>query len=119
MRRVSRRWSRGVVSGLVLAMVLAMSGTALAEPKTGCPVGKGWAEPTVEAAAAVVWPELVDQSPWDNQEDFQETAVRPYDRNGDGLICLKTQPGEDLNPNSNWFGVSFFIPRDNTSNANN
>lgn len=119
MRRALRRLSRGAVSGLVLASVLALSGTAFAAPKTGCPVGEGWAEVSVEVAAAEIWPELVDQSPWDGQADFQESAVRPFDRNGDGSICLKTQWGEDLNPNSNWYGVYQFLPRDNTSNANN
>ena len=119
MRRFSRRFSHGVVCLLVLACVLAVSGTALAAPKAGCPVGEGWAEPTVEVAAEAIWDELVDQSPWVDLNDFQEPAVRPYDRNGDGSICLKTQWGDDRNPNSNWFGVFQFLPRDNTSNANN
>ena len=119
MRRFSRRFSHGVVCLLVLACVLAVSGTALAAPKAGCPVGEGWAEPTVEVAAEAIWDELVDQSPWVDLNDFQESAIRPYDRNGDGSICLKTQWGDDRNPNSNWFGVFQFLPRDNTSNANN
>lgn len=117
MRRVLRRLSRAAVSGLVLAGVLALSGTAFAEPKTGCPVGEGWAELSVEVAAEEIWPELLDQSPWVDQVDFQESAVRPYDRNDEGLICMKTMWGEDLNPNSNWYGVHQFLLKDNTSNA--
>ncbi len=107
------------MSGLVLASVLVVSGTALAAPKTGCPVGQGWAETTVETAAETIWDELLDPSPWGGLNDFQESAIRPYDRNGDGAICLKTQWGDDLNPNSNWYGVYQFLPRDNTSNASN
>ena len=119
MSRVSRRWTQGLVSGLVVAGFLAVPGPALAEPKTGCPLGSGWNEFTVEMAAEVVWEGLIDQSPWADLIDFQESAIRPYDRNGDGSMCLKIQWGDELNPNSPWFGVNQFLPRDNTSNASN
>jgi len=88
-------------------------------PKTGCPVGTGWNEMTVEGVAARVWPALIDQSPWVDEADFRESLVRPYDRNTDDSICLKIMWGGDLNPNANWYGVEQFLPRDNTASASN
>ena len=113
MRRTS-----SALFALVLSGVFMVAGPASADPKLGCPDGT-WEELTVEAVAATVWPELVDQSPWTDQQDFQESAVRPFDRNGDGSMCLKTTSGDDRNPNSNWYGVSLFLPRDNNANASN
>ncbi len=108
-----------LIGGVLVALALAVSLTvsASAAPKTGCPVGTGWDEKTVEEVAAIVWPALLDQSPWANEADFRESAVRPYDRNTDGSMCLKTMWGEELNPNANWFGVQLFHPRDNTASA--
>lgn len=105
---------------IVLAILLVMvsAAPALAAEKRGCPVADGWEQLTVEEAAERVWPELLDQSPWLDQEDFQESAVRPHDRNGDGSICLRTI-WDDLNPNSMWHGVLMFLPRDNSANASN
>ena len=122
------RRSSVALFALVFSGMTMMAGPALAEPKTGCPVGTGWEELTVEAVAEAVWPQLLDQSPWTDQQDFQESAARPYDRNGDGSMCLKTMWGEQLNPNSHWYGVGIdilgnptqqFLPRDNTANASN
>ena len=110
-----RRLSSGLLFAMVLTGMLMVAGPASAEPKVGCPDGT-WEEQTVEVVAATVWPELVDQSPWADQQDFQESAVRPYDGNGDGSICMKTI-WEDLNPKSHWSGVLSFIPRDNNANG--
>jgi hypothetical protein len=104
---------------VALSCMVVLATGASGAPKTGCPVGTGWNEMTVEDAAARVWPALLDQSPWEDELDFQESAVRPYDRNEDGSICLKIMWGEALNPNANWFGVEQFLPRDNTANASN
>ena len=104
---------------LALTGILMLAGPASADPKKGCPVGTGWEELTVEAVAAVVWPELLDQSPFADQEEFLELAVRPYDRNGDGSICLKITSGDEFNPKSHWAGTWFFVPRDNNSNGSN
>jgi hypothetical protein len=113
------RRSSVAVFALMLTGMLMVAGPASADPKSGCPVGTGWEELTVETVAATVWPELLDQSPWTDQQDFQESAVRPYDRNEDGSLCMKTMWGEDLNPNSPWQGVLQFLPRDNSANASN
>lgn len=56
--------------------------------------------------------------------DFQDTAVRPYDRrpydrNGDGSICLKTLWGDSLNPQARWYGIELYLPAENTANATN
>jgi hypothetical protein len=129
--RRSGAWvGRRLASATTIALIalIATAGGASADPKTGCPVGSGWNEMTVEDVAARVWPALLDQSPWANEADFRESAVRPYDRNGDGSICLKILWGEQLNPNSHWYLVGVdvlgapteqFLPRDNTSNASN
>ena len=87
---------------------------ASAAPKIGCPDGL-WEQLTVEADAAIIWPELLDQTPWTDQQDFQESVIRPFDRNGDGSVCLKTK--DDYMPNSHWFGTSLFITRDNNAGA--
>ncbi len=68
------------------------------------------------AAAATIWEGLVDQSPWGSVGEFAEAAIQPYDRNGDGSICLRTI-WEDRNRKSNWYGALLFIPRDNNANA--
>jgi len=116
------------IFALALTGMLLLAGPASAEPKSGCPVGTGWEELTVESAAATVWPELLDQAPWANQQVFQEEIVRPYDRNGDGSICMKTMWGEHLNPNSHWYLVGIeilgtptqqFLASDNSANASN
>jgi len=69
--------------------------------------------------AATVWPLLLDQSPWTDQNDFQESVVRAYDRNGDGSVCLKTTSGDEYNPKSHWAGTWLFLTRDNNSNGSN
>jgi hypothetical protein len=57
----------------------------------------------VEDVAESVWPTLLDPSPWGDEADVKDSAVRPVDRNGDGVICLKimwrrTQPELPLVP---------------------
>jgi hypothetical protein len=120
MRRISTALACAAIGSALLA------GTAIAAPKEGCPAGQGWDEWTVEAAAARIWPALLDQSAFPGGLDEFEGVVRGYDRNGDGAVCIKTMWGEDLNPNSNWyrFGVEMlgspveqFLPRDNNSGA--
>ena len=113
-RRRDMQRLRGMMFALVLTGLVIVAGPVSAAPKTGCPAGT-WEELTVEAAAAIVWPILSDQTPWVDQQDFQESAVRPYDRNGEGSICLKVI--DDYAPNSHWFGTSLVLPRDNNANA--
>lgn len=111
-----------------LATVLSTTASASADPKTGCPVGTGWNEMTVEEVAARTWPALLDTSPWANEAEYRESFVRPIDRNGDGSICLKIMWGERLNPNSHWYRVGVeligtpteqFLGHDNNANASN
>jgi hypothetical protein len=107
-----------VVIALALGCLLLLAGPALAK-QSGCPVGSGWDEVAVAHVAATVWPALVDQSPWPGGEsEFLATAIAPFDRNGDTLLCMKTM-WDDLNPNAKWFGVNQYLVRDNTANANN
>lgn len=62
---------------IALIAVLGPAAGGSADPKTGCPVGTGWNEMTVEDVAARVWPALVDQSPWEDEADFRESASVP------------------------------------------
>jgi len=104
-----------------LTGILMVAGPASADQKTGCPASpiEVWEELTVETVATTVWPLLLDQSPWTDQNAFQESGVRPYDRNGDGLVCMKTTSGDEYNPKSHWAGTWLFITRDNNSNGSN
>jgi hypothetical protein len=106
---------------LVLTSILLMAGPASAEQKSGCPASpvEVWEELTVETVAATIWPLLLDQSPWTDQNDFQESFVRALDRNGDGSLCMKTTSGDEYNPKSHWAGTWFFVYRDNNSNGSN
>ena len=114
----------------VMTVALAAAGAAGAAPKVGCPVGEGWEEMTVADVASEVFPNLLPGVyPWQSQGEFAEFVDAVYDRNDDGSICLKTQWGDDLNPNSKWYllgidlgfgtGVTQYHPRDNTANASN
>jgi hypothetical protein len=96
-----------LVTGLAvafLAVVVGASG-ASAAPKTGCQAAEKVSMLSVEDAAATIWAGLLDRTPWVDEEDFLEQAVRPEDRNGDGDVCLGVQGGEDLNPNAHWYRV--------------
>ena len=56
---------------------------------------------TVEAAAAQIWRTLLDASVYpEGITDLESDISARTDRNGDGLVCLKTQGRTDLNPNS-------------------
>lgn len=90
-----------LVVGLAVACgaVMATVGSVSPAPKTGCQAA-AVSKLSVETAAATIWAGLLDRSPWVDEADFRETAVRPEDRNGDGNVCLSIPGGEDLNPNS-------------------
>ena len=106
---------------LALTGILMVAGPASADPKSGCPASpvEVWEELTVETVAATIWPKLLDQSPWTDQNDFQESFVRALDRNEDGWLCMKTTSGDEYNPKSHWAGTWFFLHRDNNSNGSN
>lgn len=113
---------------IALAALTSITASASAAPKTGCPVGTGWNEMTVEEAAARTWPALLDPSPFADEAEYRESFVRPIDGDGDGSICLKIMWGDKLNPNSHWYRVGIeligtpteqFIGHDNNANASN
>jgi hypothetical protein len=80
----------------------------------------------VDDAAQRVWDAMLDESAFPGGlAEFTE-VVGTYDRNGDGVICLKVMWGEDLNPNSHWYAVGLeaigspteqFLPRDNNAGS--
>lgn len=94
-----------LVGGLAIACgaVMVSAGGASAAPKTGCPARATTSQMSVEDAAARMWPGILNKTPWIDEDDFRETSIRPYDRNGDGDICLSITQGEELNPNAHWY----------------
>src|SRR5262245_44739438 len=110
MRRVA------LLPGLTAALLVVASQVSAAPTNTNCPNGTEWARTSVDTAAATIWPFLVDQSPWPGgEEEFQQSAVAPHDKNGDSLVCLKRN--QQSNPNGNWYEAPLFLLRDNSSNA--
>jgi hypothetical protein len=114
--RKGKAMRRYLVLAALTAAMLVVAQPATADPSnSSCPNGTDWELTTVEDAAATIWPLLVNKDPWDSQYDYQESAIRPEDTNGDGDVCLKTVA--QSNPNANWYGVPLFIARDNNANA--
>jgi hypothetical protein len=100
----------------VMAALLVASSQASADPlKVNCPNGTDWESTTVSDAAASIWPFIFDNTPWEDEADFRDSAVAPIDKNQDGLVCLKTNA--QSNPNAKWANFPFFLLRDNSANA--
>ena len=88
-------------SAMLLAAAVAMP--AAAAQKTGCGgPGSGWTSISVDAAAAAMWPTLLDPSIFGSEAGLAE-AIAGEDANGDDTVCLKQIWGDHLNPNSNWY----------------
>lgn len=105
-----------IVVALVFGTLMTLASPAMASPKSGCPVGTGWEQASVHEIAETIFDGLVDD-PGVDLEFFRDNVIAPFDRNGDQQLCLKTMWGDALNPNSNWYGISQFLVRDNSSNA--
>ena len=112
----------------VLAAVLLIPGVGSGAQKSGCSNdSSGWSEASVADAADRIWPALLDTSPWGGDSaTFEAEVVGAYDANLDGQVCIKAMWGEDLNPNSHWYGVGValigspteqFLLHDNTKGA--
>ena len=56
---------------VAVAAVLAVASRVGDPLKVNCPNGTDWAGMTVNDAAALIWPKLVDQSPWTGQNDSE------------------------------------------------
>ena len=111
---------------IVLAAAVSVTAGASAAPKDGCPAAEDYDAYTVEAAAAAILPNLIPPSPFQTVAELADYLKATFDKNDDGMICLKIHKGDDLNPNSKWYIVGvdllgsptlFFNPRDNTANA--
>jgi len=101
--------------GLTATVLVVASQVSAAPANTNCPNGTEWVRTSVDNAAATIWPFLVDQSPWEDQNDFRDTAVAAQDKNGDTLVCMKKN--QQSNPNGNWYDAPLFLLRDNSANA--
>ena len=100
-----------LVAGLAIACgaVMVSAGPRVGSAEAGCPARDSFSQMSVGEAAARMWPGILDKSPWTGEDDFRETSIRPFDRNGDGDICLSITQGEALNPNAHWYRVGVEI----------
>jgi len=114
-RRPSRFLATTALAGL---MGLAAAAPVAAAPYAGCAAGpSGWAELDATDTAILIWPSVVDTSPWPGGLPDFIVTIEGLDLNGDGDLCLKRIGSEGWNPNSNWYGVVFNYVLDNTANA--
>jgi hypothetical protein len=115
---------RKVSAALVAATLMSVPGAGLVlGAHNGCAAPQsGWSERTVEAAAARIYPGLLDSTPWPTLGDFV-LQIATEDTNNDGDVCLLVMWGADLNPKSHWYKVGLellgspveqFFVRDNT-----
>ncbi|HEX5589158.1 MAG TPA: hypothetical protein VFX65_02565 [Candidatus Limnocylindrales bacterium] len=105
-----------VASMLVAALGLATVAPVAAARHAGCAAAEsGWAEYAAAEAATLIWPSVVDQSPWGGDLNAFIATIEGLDLNGDGDLCLKRIAG--FHENSPWHGVIFNYLVDNTANA--
>lgn len=119
----------GLITATVVVLLGMTSTSAVAAPKTGCPAERsGATEVSVETAGATIWAGLLDQSPWPGGESEFTELISGFDGNGDGVVCLTTRWGDQLNPNSHWYKVGvaltgsaaqLFTVHDNNANGSN
>lgn len=100
-----RRITAALVCTALATALLATS--ASADQKTGCPNGQGFTDPPVgiSAAADYIFPILLDTSAFPGGVGDLAADLASYDRNGDGMLCLKSMWGDALNQNSHWYKV--------------
>lgn len=101
---------RLLLLALPIGLLLGSAGLVAGSPIGGCAAPpSAWARTTVSAAAAAIWPRLLDQSPYAGGESEFAGVIELYDRNGDGVICVKAMWGDALNPNSHWYRVGIEV----------
>lgn len=110
----NRRSTRRVVRTAAVAAALALPGTALAGcPANGNPGGNpgtgDWAELTIVDAVDRSLAQITDTFYAFYGIDpvaFRQARLDRFareDRNDDGLVCLTSHWGEELNPSSHWY----------------
>ena len=112
-----RRPVRAVATAALVGLLgLAAAAPVTAAPHAGCAAGEsGWAEYDATDAAILIWPSVVDPSPWPGGLSEFIVTIEGLDLNGDGDLCLKRI--SDFNENSPWSGVVFNYVLDNAANA--
>jgi hypothetical protein len=108
--------SAAMVMGLSVVAVTT-AGAAAQEPKIGCPalgnngensgmsfVGLLSPEEAVARSVAQITDAWYDAHGFSKDDFIAErlAAVASLDKNGDGLLCVATTWGQNLNPNSHW-----------------
>jgi hypothetical protein len=111
-----KAWCGGAAA-MLLAVVIP--GAASAAPKEMCPGGEsGWEEGTVRDAADEIWAGLLDTSPWPGGVDDLAAEIQGrYDRNDNGQVCVATRWGTRPAEQGHWYGVTYFLVRDDNSNG--
>ena len=100
-----------------VALVLATATAVTAAQKGGCPADEsGWRLTTPFKAAKEFYPFLLPGQ-FGSVAEFAEVISANDDTNGDGLICIRRAWGEDLNPNSHWYGIHKLSVIDNNAAA--
>lgn len=95
---------RLVFGVVVVTAVMSVAVVASAAPQKACPTN--WDHVTVEEAAEIIWPHLLDPDALGSEENLAGAISVVADQNDqDGWICLKVFWGEHLNPNSHWYKV--------------
>ena len=95
---------RLTVAVAAVMAVMSVPVVASATPQKACPTN--WEHVTVEGAAEIIWPHLLDPGALGSEENLAAAIAAVADQNdGDGWVCLKTFWGETLNPKSHWYKV--------------
>jgi hypothetical protein len=99
---------------ITLAAAACLGGTASAGgPRDSCAAAaSGWNLGTVGDVAHTVWEGLLDPSPWADEAAFT-AEIAGLDLNHDGNLCLAIRWGERPSIKAHWYGIEWFIIRDN------
>ncbi len=110
--------SRRALSILAAATLILATATAVtAAQKAGCPADEsGWRLTTPLKAAREFFPFLLPGQ-FASVREFADVISANDDTNGDGLICIRRDWGDELNPNSNWYGIHKLSVIDNNAAA--
>jgi hypothetical protein len=110
--------SRRLVPILAAAALTLATATAVgAAEKAGCPADdSGWRLTTPLKAAREFFPFLLPGQ-FATVREFADVISTNDDTNGDGLICIRRDWGDELNPNSNWYGIHKLSVIDNNAAA--
>jgi len=117
-----------IVRALIVAVLLlgGLAPVATAANNESC--ATSFARYSVGAATSYIWPHILFPAAFDDDPANLMTALAGDDADGNGFVCIKTQWGEALNPNSHYalLGNALigeptwsFVVHDDRANASN